>query len=242
MGTVQEQIPLPDPTRLAGQRRRSRRKESLSACLHGPRKPKGLSEEHFREIMNSFQIIDTNEDGRISKQELRNAAFLIGLNPTKRELETWWREADTNNDGFISADEYVNVMKANYVSIDIERERMIAAFSVFDVNGDGKITLEEIRNVLKYKDDSLSTVDIETLFREIDASNQGYIDFTDFVNSSLCTKHNEETDVFEERWLSEKLTGHRDSGIDTRRADRCVVLASIGTPEALDDCQLCQTK
>lgn len=138
--------------------------------------------------MNSFQIIDTNEDGRISKQELRNAAFLIGLNPTKRELETWWREADTNNDGFISADEYVNVMKANYVSIDIERERMIAAFSVFDVNGDGKITLEEIRNVLKYKDDSLSTVDIETLFREIDASNQGYIDFTDFVNSSLCTK------------------------------------------------------
>lgn len=47
--------------------------------------------------MNSFQIIDTNEDGRISKQELRNAAFLIGLNPTKRELETWWREADTNS-------------------------------------------------------------------------------------------------------------------------------------------------
>lgn len=40
------------------------------------------------------------------------------------------------DDGFISADEYVNVMKANYVSIDIERERMIAAFSVFDVNGD----------------------------------------------------------------------------------------------------------
>lgn len=47
--------------------------------------------------MNSFQIIDTNDDGRISKQELRNAAFLIGLNPTKRELEAWWREADTNS-------------------------------------------------------------------------------------------------------------------------------------------------
>lgn len=46
--------------------------------------------------MNSFQIIDTNEDGRISKQELRNAAFLIGLNPTKRELEAWWREAESD--------------------------------------------------------------------------------------------------------------------------------------------------
>lgn len=91
------------------------------------------------------------------------------------------------DDGFISADEYINVMKANYVSIDIERERMIAAFSVFDVNGDGKITLEEIRNVLKYKDDSLSTVDIETLFREIDASNQWYIDFTGRSRPMLAT-------------------------------------------------------
>lgn len=99
------------------------------------------------------------------------------------------------DDGFISADEYVNVMKANYVSIDIERERMIAAFSVFDVNGDGKITLEEIRNVLKYKDDSLSTVDIETLFREIkiDASNQGYIDFTGKSQPMLATLIKHET-------------------------------------------------
>lgn len=75
------------------------------------------------------------------------------------------------DDGFISVDEYINVMKVNYVFIDIEWERMIVVFSVFDVNGDGKIILEEIRNVLKYKDDFLFIVDIEILFREIDVFN-----------------------------------------------------------------------
>lgn len=75
------------------------------------------------------------------------------------------------DDGFISVDEYINVMKVNYVLIDIEWERMIVVFSVFDVNGDGKIILEEIRNVLKYKDDFLFIVDIEILFREIDVFN-----------------------------------------------------------------------
>lgn len=75
------------------------------------------------------------------------------------------------DDGFISVDEYVNVMKVNYVLIDIEWERMIVVFSVFDVNGDGKIILEEFRNVLKYKDDFLFIVDIEILFREIDVFN-----------------------------------------------------------------------
>ena len=48
--------------------------------------------------MSSFEILDANQDGRISKKELRDAAFLIGLNPTKRELEAWWREADTNSE------------------------------------------------------------------------------------------------------------------------------------------------
>ncbi|XP_062573112.1 uncharacterized protein LOC134235047 [Saccostrea cucullata] len=167
--------------------RKPRRKESLSACLKKPKKPKDLSEENFQEIMNTFQIIDSNEDGRISKKELRDAAFLIGLNPTKRELEAWWTEADSNQDGFISREEYVNVMKTNYVSIDIERERMIAAFKVFDTNGDEKISLEEMALVLKHND-SFSATDIESLFKEIDTSNQGFINFTDFVNSSLCTK------------------------------------------------------
>lgn len=48
--------------------------------------------------MSSFEILDANQDGRISKKELRDAAFLIGLNPTKPELEAWWREADTNSE------------------------------------------------------------------------------------------------------------------------------------------------
>ena len=48
--------------------------------------------------MSTFEILDANQDGRISKKELRDAAFLIGLNPTKRELEAWWREADTNSE------------------------------------------------------------------------------------------------------------------------------------------------
>ena len=40
--------------------------------------------------------MDTNEDGRLSRKELQDAAFIVGLNPTTKELETWWSEADIN--------------------------------------------------------------------------------------------------------------------------------------------------
>lgn len=48
------------------------------------------------EIVSTFYLIDSNEDGRLSKKELNDAAFLIGLNPTTKELDAWWKEADIN--------------------------------------------------------------------------------------------------------------------------------------------------
>ena len=66
--------------------------------------------------MSSFEILDANQDGRISKKELRDAAFLIGLNPTKRELEAWWREADTNSE---CADVWLDNVKTT-VAIDVK--------------------------------------------------------------------------------------------------------------------------
>lgn len=48
------------------------------------------------EIVNTFYLIDSNEDGRLSKKELNDAAFMIGMNPTTKELDAWWKEADIN--------------------------------------------------------------------------------------------------------------------------------------------------
>lgn len=54
------------------------------------------------EIVSTFYLIDSNEDGRLSKKELNDAAFLIGLNPTTKELDAWWKEADINGQSDIN--------------------------------------------------------------------------------------------------------------------------------------------
>ena len=70
--------------------------------------------------MSSFEILDANQDGRISKKELRDAAFLIGLNPTNRELEAWWREADTNSECADVSLDNVKTTVAIDVAIDVK--------------------------------------------------------------------------------------------------------------------------
>ena len=58
--------------------------------------------ESISDILYTFILIDANKDGRISRQELKEAAFLIGLNPTEKELKAWWKLADKNSEYLIS--------------------------------------------------------------------------------------------------------------------------------------------
>lgn len=168
-------------------RKRERRKKSVIPFLKKPRKPAGMPEEQFEEIVSTFYLIDSNEDGRLSKKELNDAAFLIGLNPTTKELDAWWKEADINGDGFISLDEYAKVMTSNFVSIDIERERMKAAFNLLDRNNDGRISLSEFRVVMMYNNNEMTEEKVEELFKEVDSSGKGYLDYEDFINSHICS-------------------------------------------------------
>ena len=61
-------------------------------------------------------------------------------------------------------------------------------FNSIDVNGDGKITkielLTGLKKVLNINDDSLEE-DVEKIFKNIDADNNGYIEFEEFVRGCI---------------------------------------------------------
>ena len=80
-------------------------------------------------------------------------------------------------DGFISLDEYVKIMTSNFVSIDIERERMKVAFNLVDRNNDGRISLAEFRAVMTHNNTEMSQEKVDQLFQEVDKEGKGYLDY-----------------------------------------------------------------
>ncbi|XP_062573145.1 uncharacterized protein LOC134235077 [Saccostrea cucullata] len=169
--------------------RSQRRSLTISATPYARKvkKPEELSDEQFANILYTFTLIDANKDGRISKLELKDAAFLIGMNPTDRDIKAWWKIADTNQDGFIDVNEYVAVMKSNYSTLDIEKERLKAAFRVLDRNGDGLIHRVDFIHILTCNNSSISKEEADKMFTEADTSRKGFIVYKDFVDSKLCT-------------------------------------------------------
>nr|GMD80252.1 calmodulin-like protein 11 [Ipomoea batatas] len=70
------------------------------------------------------------------------------------------------------------------------------AFNLFDKDGDGCITVEELATVIRSLDQNPSEEELQDMINEVDADGNGTIEFTEFLN--LMAKKMKETDAEEE--------------------------------------------
>jgi Ca2+-binding EF-hand superfamily protein len=62
------------------------------------------------DVKAAFRVFDHNNDGSISKDELREAMVNFGTRCTDDEFDLMFQEADSNQDGKIDFDEFVAMM------------------------------------------------------------------------------------------------------------------------------------
>lgn len=63
-----------------------------------------------------------------------------------------------------------------------ERDNLAKVFKAFDKNGDGKLSMEEVKEgYLEHYGRIMSDQEVEAMFRAVDTDNSGFIDYTEFV-------------------------------------------------------------
>ncbi|KAJ0092869.1 hypothetical protein Patl1_26376 [Pistacia atlantica] len=130
-----------------------------------------------------FQMFDRNGDGRISKQELSVSLENIGIFIPDAELAQMIERIDVNGDGCVDIDEF----GALYKSLMVEREEedendMREAFNVFDQNGDGFITFDELKQVLGSLGlkQGRTAEDCKQMIMKVDVDGDGMVDYKEF--------------------------------------------------------------
>lgn len=61
----------------------------------------------------------------------------------------------------------------------MQEERLHSAFKTFDKDGSGKISIDELRQVIG--SENVPAEEVEELIREVDTNNDGEIDFNEFL-------------------------------------------------------------
>ncbi|KAK8552624.1 hypothetical protein V6N13_121011 [Hibiscus sabdariffa] len=136
-----------------------------------------LSEEEIGGLKELFKMIDTDNSGTITFQELKDGLKKVGSELTESEIKSLMEAADIDNSGTI---DYGEFLAATLHINKIEREdNLVAAFAFFDKDGSGYITIDELQQACK--DFGLGDVHLDEMIKEIDQDNDGRIDYGEFA-------------------------------------------------------------
>ncbi|GAB1318115.1 Polcalcin Jun o 2 [Madurella fahalii] len=140
-----------------------------------------MSPEDIANFKSVFDTFDKDGTGDITASELGQVMRGLGLNPSDEELDDLVNEADLNKDGVISFDEFLALMSKDVREADTEEE-LLNAFKVFDKDGSGTISSDELRNVLRSLGESLTDEEVEQMVQLADRDGDGHIDYKEFAH------------------------------------------------------------
>lgn len=132
-------------------------------------------------LKEAFKLFDSDGDGVITKEELGAIMNSLGHNATPTEIEDLINDIDLDQSGTLDLDEFIKMMTMVAKPANFEEE-MRSAFKVFDKDGSGTISKDEMAQVMKLFGDSLTNEDLDVMLREVDKNGDGTIDYEEFVN------------------------------------------------------------
>lgn len=138
-----------------------------------------ISNQELNVIRKNFQLLDKDGDGKITRSELMSEYMkVMNYDEAKIIVDDVLEKLDQDQDGNIDYTEFLiscyNHQKA------MSHDHLEIAFRMFDTDGSGTITVDEIRQTLQ--DGQIAEDEAwQMLLKEADSNGDGCIDLKEFV-------------------------------------------------------------
>ena len=144
-----------------------------------------LTGEEFEAIRNQFLEIDTNHDGKLTKEEFK--VFCAGTNEvrTDEEIEYMMRMMDLDNSGTIEFPEFLEMVAFFEYNKDPYEVQVRQMFKALDRNNDGVLDITELKhlwNIFTNNNYDLpSEEEIQDIVKSLDINGDGKVDYNEFM-------------------------------------------------------------
>ncbi|XP_068181867.1 calcium-binding protein 2 isoform X1 [Antennarius striatus] len=173
---------------LQGPQRRERDKEDVKPVDLLPivdsvfGQDRDLRPEELEELREAFVEFDRNKKGYISHKDLGECMRTMGYMPTEMELIELSQQICG---GKVDFEDFVELMGPKMLAETADMigvKELRDAFREFDSNGDGQISLVELREAMKkLMGEQVTNREINEILRDVDLNGDGLVDFEEFV-------------------------------------------------------------
>uniref|UniRef100_A0A803LHJ6 EF-hand domain-containing protein n=2 Tax=Chenopodium quinoa TaxID=63459 RepID=A0A803LHJ6_CHEQI len=144
------------------------------------------------DVQQMFNSLDQNKDGLLSLDELVWLLDKTGVHVSEDELAYLVGKEGLDFDEFSYFYDMIllgNNNVGNEKNDEVKEEEMdkdlFKAFKVFDLNGDGLISPQELQSVL-WKLGMWDNLDCDRIMSKYDVNSDGFVDFSEFKSMMLA--------------------------------------------------------
>jgi calcium-dependent protein kinase len=136
--------------------------------------------EMIKDLKCIFRQIDENGDGILSYDEIKKGfkTYYRDEKIAEKELDEIIKNIDLDKNEFIEYEEFLR--SAVNPEMLLTDKNLALAFSAFDKDGSGLLSLDEIKNALGILSNQESSNVIKNIMKEIDTNGDGNISFSEF--------------------------------------------------------------
>ncbi|KAF9274623.1 hypothetical protein BGZ68_000484 [Mortierella alpina] len=147
-----------------------------------------ISEEQISEFKEGFGLFDRKGNGTIEAGSLGDLLRALGQNPTQSEVRELIAQADPTGSNVINFEKFLEVlMRPDGFKPAGTYQEFINGFKVFDKEGNGYISVGELRYVLTNLGEKLSDPEVDELLKGVEVDKGSKVNYEDFVKMILSS-------------------------------------------------------
>jgi centrin-3 len=147
-----------------------------------------FTEEKLKEIREAWELFDTDRDDFINREEFNNTCLALGYNFKSAEIDgimqKYGDEVDGTDKHIISFSSFSHFLTKQSREVEVEEELM-DCFIDLDKDGDGKISLQELKYAFLTMGEKFEDEEVMDLINQVDTTGQGAFTYKDFVKLML---------------------------------------------------------
>ena len=149
------------------------------------------SDDSIDIIKEVFNFMDSDNDGKLNREEVENGIIALGNELTEKEKEQLF-----NNKFNFTFNDFFQICKSIKVNINELNNKMINAFKLLESNKKGFVSENIIKNFLQ--NNEVEEKDINKFINEANCDGDGYINYINLINKMLGYEPSIKKDIIQD--------------------------------------------